>query len=387
MAEITLNLYAIVLLVAMFQSLLFTVILTIRAFKQNNHSDFILALLVFIMGLSNLPHLFGWLGIGVLWNQWTFYPWNGFELAILPTAFLFLQGRLNNQWRISFRVLPHYWLYTFYFIYHLAIAIQGKEFAKWWWFEVNNRYNIDAVFSFCNVLLFFFYLQHFFKIYATYHSWSANHYSNLPLLSISWIRNFLMAYFICIVVDVSLTIMELSIGAQYDQMWWAYLANFGLVYYISIYGLYNRPIKTLDFDISKISLVENKTEEPSPLPTFSEGEINHWKQTIQTFVETTHPYLNPELRLAELAQHFNLNVSHLSTLINLCFNQNFNDLINTYRIETFIQKVNEGQLQQFTLTSIAYDSGFNSKTTFNRAFKKYTGVSPTDFLKRGEKKP
>ena len=387
MAEVTLNLYAIVLSVAIFQSLLFMVILTIRAFKQNNHSDFILALLIFVMGISNVPHLFGWLGIGVLWNQLTFYPWNGFELAILPTAFLFLQSRLNNQWRIRFRALKHYWLYILYFIYHLAIAIQGKEFAKWWWFEVNNRYNIDAVFSFCNVLLFFFYLRRFFKIDATYHSWSADRYSNLPLLSISWIRNFLIAYFIFIAVDASLTIMELSIGAQYDKMWWAYLANFGLIYYISIYGLYNRPIKTLDFDISKISVVENKIEEVAALQTFSDEEINHWKQTIQTFIETTHPYLNPELRLSELAQHFNLNVSHLSTLINLCFNQNFNDLINTYRIETFIQNVNEGQLQHFTLTSIAYDSGFNSKTTFNRAFKKYTGVSPTDFLKKGEKKP
>ena len=387
MAEITLNLYAIILSVTLFQSVLFMIILAIRAVNQNNYSDFILAFLTLVMGLATIPHLFGWLGIGVLWNQLTFYPWNGLELAVLPTAFLFLQSRLNSQWRISFRELKHYWLYALYFIYHLAIAIQGNEFAKWWWFEVNNRYNIDAVFSFFNVLLFFFYLHRFFKIYTKYQSWSANHYSNLPLLSISWIRNFLIAYFIFIVVDVSLTLMELTIGAQYDKMWWAYLANLALIYYISIYGFYNRPIKTLNFDISEISLVENKIEEVAPLQTFSEEEIHYWKQTIQAFIETTKPYLNPELRLSELAQHFNLNISHLSTLINLCFNQNFNDLINAYRIETFMQKINEGQLQNFTLTSIAYDSGFNSKTTFNRAFKKYAGVSPTDFLKKGEKKP
>ncbi len=387
MSEITLNLYAIILLAALFQSILFSIILITRAVHQNNHSDFILALLIFLMGLSTIPHLFGWLGIGILWNQWTFYPWNGFELAILPTAFLFLQSKLNSQWRISFRDIKHYWLYMLHFVYHLAVGIQGKDVAKWWWFEVNNRYNIDAVFSFCNVLLFFFFLRRFFKIYTIYQSWSANHYSNLPMLSILWIRHFLIAYFIFIAVDMGLTIMELSIGAQYDKMWWVYLTNFGLIYYISIYGFYNRPMNTLDFDIPKISDSANNIEESTTQQLFSENEINDWKVKIQTFIEANQPYLNPDLRLSELAQHFNLHISHLSTLINLCFNQNFNDLINAYRIETFIQKIDEGQLQHFTLMSLAYDSGFNSKTTFNRAFKKHTGVSPTEFLKKSRKIP
>lgn len=190
MADISMNLYAIILMVAMFQSFLFVFIIAIRGFKENNHSDFILALLIFIMGLSNIPHLFGWLGIGVLWNEFTFYPWNGLELAVLPTVFLLLQSRLNSKWLISFRDLKNYWLYIIYFAYHLTIAIQGKEFAKWWWFEVNNYYNIDAIFSFCNVVLFFFFLNRFFTIYSNYQAWSANYYSNLPPLSISWIRNF-----------------------------------------------------------------------------------------------------------------------------------------------------------------------------------------------------
>lgn len=387
MDEIAINIYAIILLMTLFQSILFTAILLIRAHTENNHSDFILALLILLMGLSTIPHLFGWMGIGVLWNQLTFYPWNGLELAVLPTSFLFLQSRLNSQWCISFKELRHYWLYIIYFAYHVAIAIQGKEFAKWWWFEVNNRYNIDALFSFCNVSFFFFHIRRFFKIYQAYQFWIADRYANLPLLSISWIRNFLIAYFIFTTVDVSLTFMELTIGAQYEKMWWAYLINLCLTYYVSIYGLYNRPVSTLDFEIPKISLVENKIAENVEQQHFSEEEIKYWKHTIQTFIETTHPYLNPELRLSELAQRFDLNVSQLSTLINLSFGQNFNDLINTYRIKAFLQRIDEGQLQHFTLISIAYDSGFNSKTTFNRAFKKQTCFSPTEFLKKSQGTP
>lgn len=387
MAEPILNFYAIILLMTLVQSVLFMVVLTIRAVTQNNHSDVILACLVFIMGLSAIPHLFGWVGIGFLWNQLTFYPWNGMELAVLPTVFLFLQSRLNSQWRMGFQDLKHYWLYIIYFVYHLAVAIQGKAFAKWWWFEVNNRYNVDALFSFCNVLLFAFQLRRFFKINSAYQLWSANRYSNLPSLNLSWIRNFLIAYFLFILVDIGLTIMKLTIGPQYDKMWWAYLSNLGLVYYISIYGFYQRPITTLDFEISTIPPAEDSSERVDEHPNFSAEEIKNWKLKIQTYLETTKPYLNPELRLSELAQHFEVNISHLSTLINLCFSQNFNDLINTYRIEVFLQKISSGQLQHFTLMSIAYDSGFNSKTTFNRAFKKYTGLTPSEFLKKTEKRP
>jgi hypothetical protein len=225
MGKMILNGYALMLWMALFQAILFAILLLVRSYRQSKHSDLLLALLVLILGLSTIPHLFGWLGIAVLWNDWTFYPWNGLELAVLPTAFLFLQSRVNTQWRVSLKDLRLYCLYIVYFFYHLAVAVQGKEFAKWWWFEVNNRYNIDAVFSFCNVVLFAFHIRRFFKIYNAYQHWSANRYSNLPLLSINWIRSFLIAYFIFIAIDVGLTIMELSIGAQYDKMWWAYLGN------------------------------------------------------------------------------------------------------------------------------------------------------------------
>ena len=107
MAEPIFNFYAIILLMTLVQSVIFTFILAIRAITQNNHSDVILACLTLIIGFSAVPHLFGWLGIGLLWNQLTFYPWNGMELAVLPTVFLFLQSRLNSQWRLRFQDLEH----------------------------------------------------------------------------------------------------------------------------------------------------------------------------------------------------------------------------------------------------------------------------------------
>jgi AraC-like DNA-binding protein len=382
MADILINIYALILWMTLFQALLFAILLIVRAIRESIYSDFILGGLVALLGLSTLPHLLGWLSIGILWNDYTFLPWNGLELAILPTAYLFLLSRLNSNWRLKGRDLTHYWLYFIYFFYHLIVGLQGKTYAKWWWFEVNNRYNVDAVFSVLNVLLFIFYIKQFLTTYKKYQVWSANRYSDLPPLSISWIRNFLIGYLAYAAIDISLTIMELYMGAQYDKMAWAYCATLILTYYISIYGLYNKPVAQVEFPIEP-QLSEEKTEkmavETEKMP-YSAAEIADWRTRIEDYLTTQKTYLNPDLRLAELSQHFKINISTLSTLINICFDKNFNDFVNTYRIDLFKSKIDAGLLTQFTLLSLAYESGFNSKTTFNRAFKKHTGVSPSEFI-------
>jgi AraC-like DNA-binding protein len=69
-------------------------------------------------------------------------------------------------------------------------------------------------------------------------------------------------------------------------------------------------------------------------------------------------------------------------VINQGFRLNFNDLINQYRIEAVKQKLKAGEQKTQTLLGIAYDCGFNSKATFNRAFKKATGQSPKEWLEQ-----
>ncbi len=375
MPDYSIKLNAIILLFALVQALLMGGIVGARAVREGNWSDGVLTLLLGLLGLSTVPHLFGWLGIGVLWNDYTFLPWNGLELAILPTAYLLLWSRLDHEWRPRWAYLKHYWLYLLYFFYHLVVGLQGKEFAQWWWFEVNNRYNLDAVFSLCNTFLFVVYLRRFFRTYRAFQVWSADRYANLPPLSIHWLRNFLLASALLAGIDVGLTAMELTIGAQYDKMAWAYLGTLGLVCYIGFYGLLHPPVVHLDFK------AKSSSDATAPVPPlFSEAEILAWQQRLRIYFDEKQPYLNPDLRLAGIAQELGINVSTLSILVNRCFGQNFNDLINGYRIELLKQKVAQGDLQRFTLLSLAYDVGFNSKTTFNRAFKKYEGMAPSDFF-------
>jgi AraC-like DNA-binding protein len=69
----------------------------------------------------------------------------------------------------------------------------------------------------------------------------------------------------------------------------------------------------------------------------------------------------------------------LSQVINEQFSSNFNDFINSYRVEDAKKMLMDPEGRNFTIASIAYDSGFNTLSAFNVAFKKFTGVTPSQF--------
>lgn len=90
-------------------------------------------------------------------------------------------------------------------------------------------------------------------------------------------------------------------------------------------------------------------------------------------------YLDPELSLRSLAEKIELHPNELSRIINTVLNKSFNDLLNEYRIIEVCRKMQDPAYDHFTLLGIALESGFNSKTTFNRTFKEMTGKSPADY--------
>lgn len=93
-------------------------------------------------------------------------------------------------------------------------------------------------------------------------------------------------------------------------------------------------------------------------------------------------YEEPELTLSLLAKKLQTNTSVLSRVINQGFGSSFNDFINACRINAVKEKLQAGEQQTQTLLGIAFDCGFNSKATFNRAFKKATGLSPKEWLQQ-----
>lgn len=92
-------------------------------------------------------------------------------------------------------------------------------------------------------------------------------------------------------------------------------------------------------------------------------------------------YKNPDLTLAELSQKLNIHANTLSQVINSVEGKNFYDYINSQRVEEFKKLILLPENEKFTLLSVAFECGFNSKTAFNRNFKKITGTSPSEYLK------
>jgi AraC-like DNA-binding protein len=102
-------------------------------------------------------------------------------------------------------------------------------------------------------------------------------------------------------------------------------------------------------------------------------------QKLAAFMKKEKPYLTPSLSMEDLTKKLNLPAKQLSQAVHTCLNQNFYDLINTYRIEEAKERIRDYRFRNLTLLSIAYDVGYNSKSVFNAAFKKQTGMTPKEY--------
>lgn len=136
-----------------------------------------------------------------------------------------------------------------------------------------------------------------------------------------------------------------------------------------------RQIEKLDKQLSKRSRRKKKDVQPLE-PT----EAQELQQQLEDALLESQAYLNPKLSLAELARLGGTTNKKLSTLLNQNMHTNFYDFINSYRIAAFKKAVREGKLEQLSILGLAYQCGFKSKSSFYRAFKKETGMSPSAFI-------
>lgn len=110
-----------------------------------------------------------------------------------------------------------------------------------------------------------------------------------------------------------------------------------------------------------------------------EATARRYLEQLLTYMDAERPHLDQELTLPKLAEALSIPAYHLSQVINSELQQNFFDFVNSYRVETVQEKIRQHADRQQTLLAIALDCGFNSKAAFNRAFKRMTGQTPSDY--------
>jgi len=115
------------------------------------------------------------------------------------------------------------------------------------------------------------------------------------------------------------------------------------------------------------------------------AELNSLLQKIVKEMELSKIYLDPELSLDKVSQKFKLPKHHITQALNTQLNKNFFTFVNEYRINEFKERLEEEPLDRLTILGLAYECGFNSKSTFNSVFKKLMNQTPTEFLRARNK--
>jgi AraC-like DNA-binding protein len=116
-------------------------------------------------------------------------------------------------------------------------------------------------------------------------------------------------------------------------------------------------------------------------PVSSENNLE-WLIKLNELMESEKPYRHPDLSVSHLAEMLGTRPHVLSRVINDHFHKNFRDFVNTYRVEEFISLANNQQYKHYTFLALAQEVGFNSKSTFNLAFKKLTRQNPRAYFKK-----
>lgn len=223
------------------------------------------------------------------------------------------------------------------------------------------------------------------KIYKRYQRWSTEQFSNMELIDFRWFRNFIYCMIFWLVFRELMFVLDVIFDLNFYQDWRWNLALVGVVFYVGLTGYTQKQYSHISFNDDtgiENQQIYSKQSVSKLANTAHDLEKTELASKIIFMMENERLFLQPELSLNELAQHLQTNSVQLSATINQMFNKNFNDYINGLRIEEFIKKYDQDVNKRYTLLSLAFDSGFNSKATFNRAFKKIKGSSPNEFLKK-----
>lgn len=379
-----LNPRSIILFVCLLQGAIFAVLLFVRAGRRKSRSDFWLGLLLVVMGSGLVTAFIGFAHVYNAYRRLTFFPFE-FVFALAPCIYFYVRSLTTRSWSFRARDLWHFFPAGLYFVYRLVLFAQDLTFKDWY----DDHVNIPWAQPVQNTLLVGWNLTYLYlsiKHYYRYRNWLEHNYSSIELLKFRWLRNFLFLFGGWIVISAGFEFVDsFLVKLSYSQIFYSEVILAVLTYYLAVAGYLRSTVNLLDFDRPA---PEREQTTPKVLPNSLTAErkkevvtpskLGPLKTKVGDFMSLERPYLDPELNLADLARQLGLNTTVLSFVINNGFEQNFNDFVNGYRIEEFKRRRRSSD-DDGPLLATAFDCGFNSKATFNRAFKKFTGVAPSKF--------
>ena len=330
--------------------------------KQNRSSASTLFLLLFCISL----------GLNQLYDLLTFNNIYGYYLRFLdefslivacPCLYFYVASLTQNSFRFQKK--------------HFVHLIPALIFLLVWVFplslieQYNNSFFLTMLYKYYNNILGIIYL---FLINARVHQ----HQQTLKDISstagendLSWIR---IMVFILLIVICFWTLSGFEKDPYNITGYALLLFSYWLGYHIIIQKSIYTSMPT-EFVVTALKPIGHRYKNS----TLSISEKSEMKEHIKQFMDMEKPYLNSALTLTSLSDRLKMKPIHLSQILNEELNENFYTFINRYRVDESKKLLLDPRYSYYNILGIALEAGFNSKTTFNKAFKENTGMSPSEF--------
>ena len=411
--------------------------LLVRAARFGHLPDGLLAVLLLLNVLPVAQWMLGyagWYDSHDGYSTFMFYmPWQPW-LAWGPTFYLYFRSLTNQdfglrkQWRHWVPGLAYASLFAAAALYDLgwSRALRGQALPYHFGTkgEVANLLDmVSGPADWLGYVLMLGYGLATLRLFWRYRRYLDDNFSDTERLRFRGLRDLLVIALLGLLLWLGFEVLNRTLGPlDYGDYWYAYFAHGALIYYLSIVGLQANfaasvPLRfepdsavaigmtpfagrALPLDDSPatdaFAVADAPSKQPvvvlvtpavaSPVATEPVAipaavltpELHPWREKLLALMTNEQPWLEPELTLAELAHRLRTNTSLLSHVINTGCGQNFNDFVNSYRVVEAERKLKDPRLGHYSLVGIALESGFNSKSTFNRVFKKLTGRTPSE---------
>ena len=348
---------------------------------MNAKADRYLALLMFVVSLWNASVFFFDINvykyfIGLIWVPLKF------TLALGPCFYFYIYHITDCGQNQRIRVWPHFipvFIEVSLFLVQVFIGIpQGKAY-----FLTDLFLMVDPVINVLAMTSLIVYGVYARKRIQNYHAWVKQNYSHHHRYNLNWLQRFSTVFLTFLVVWLVYFVADYFVF-DYQLKFKDYYPFHLLLALVSLWLCIESFLTPEVYFADRKVPVSGTAEKPKPNDSCEETiaedlEMIEKGEWLKGEVEQNLLFLDPELSLKSLADNLGIHPSLASKVINDGLKLTFSDCINRYRVDAVIEKMKDAQFKNSTLLAIAFDCGFNSKTTFNRIFKKYTDQTPQQF--------
>ena len=400
-----------------FTNTLVTGWLLLRSLRRSNLPDALLALLLAVPTLQIAREMLAHAGWYDSHDGHTtvmlYLPWQ-INLFLGPAYYLYFRSLTNQEFRLRLRTCLH--LVPGFLQLGLMVAAAGYDLFYLGGVSGQPLPNgggakgpaLVAVEAFTRYLS---YLQYgllpaycwwVLADYRRYRRYLDDNFSDTERLRFAGLRQLVVVQVLALVLSQLFTLASWKFGNLSDATSWNYFFLRGLlVYWLIAVGLqanYAAATTPLRFDTDPDPLpLPEPTAQLSPVPMAEIAaapaapevellveptpELLVWRDKLLALMTEQQPWLEPELTLTELAHRLRLTPGLLSKVINTGCGQNFNDFVNAYRVREAQRLLADPRFAHYSLVGVALESGFNSRSTFNRVFKKVVGQAPSELTR------